>query len=394
MSEEPGDLSSLRRWGVVGAAFLSCFTCFGVSYSFGAFFDSMSDEFGSGKGMTALMFSLTTCFYFLGGVVTGRLADRFGPRRVVMVGALSMGIGLFLTSLVQAIWVGFITYGVGVGTATACGYVPMVAAVGGWFNKRRTVALGLAVSGIGAGTLICAPLAASLIDRYGWRTTYVIFAVGGAIALLLASIGAVKPPVVGDGGAVDLRALSRDRRFLTLYSASLITTMALFTPFVFVKTYATDRGVPSARAAALIGLIGASSIVGRLGLGALGAKIGPVRLMQASFGVMAGSYAIWLVADGRYGILVTFAIVLGVGYGGFIALSPAAVAVMFGTNGMATILGATYTGAGIGGLIGPPLAGAIIDGAGFNAGISYALITAVISTVVLYTLPVSRTAAT
>jgi MFS family permease len=392
MSEEPGDLSNLRRWGVVGAAFLSCFTCFGVAYSFGAFFDSMSEEFGSGRGMTALMFSLTTCFYFLGGVVTGRLADRFGPRRVVMVGAVSMGIGLFLTSLVQAIWVGFITYGVGVGTATACGYVPMVAAVGGWFNKRRTLALGLAVAGIGAGTLICAPLAASLIDRYGWRTTYVIFAIAGTVTLLIASIGAVKPPIVGDGGAVDLRALTRDRRFLTLYTASLITTMALFTPFVFVKTYATDRGIPSARAAALIGLIGASSIVGRLGLGALGAKVGPVRLMQASFGVMAGSYAIWLVADGRYGVLVTFAIVLGVGYGGFIALSPAAVAVMFGTNGMATILGATYTGAGIGGLIGPPLAGAIIDSAGFNAGIAYALITAAVSTVVLYTLPVSRTA--
>ena len=82
--------------------------------------------------------------------------------------------------------------------------------------------------------------------------------------------------------------------------------------------------------------------------------------------------------------------VLGVGYGGFIALSPAAVAVMFGTNGMATILGATYTGAGIGGLIGPPLAGAIIDTSGFNAGITYALITAGVSAVVLYTLPVAR----
>jgi MFS family permease len=221
----------------------------------------------------------------------------------------------------------------------------------------------------------------------------VIFAIAGMAALFIASIGAVKPPIVGGGGAVDLRALTRDRRFLTLYSASLITTMALFTPFVFVKTYATDRGIPSGRAAALIGVIGASSIVGRLGLGALGAKVGPIRLMQASFGVMAGSYAIWLVADGRYAVLVTFAIVLGVGYGGFIALSPAAVAVMFGTNGMATILGATYTGAGIGGLVGPPLAGAIIDGAGFNAGISYALITAAISTVVLFTLPVSRTSA-
>ena len=394
MMEEPGDLSGLRRWGIVAAAFLSCFTCFGVGYSFGAFFDSMSEEFNSGKGLTALMFSLTTCFYFLGGLITGRLADRFGPRRVVFVGAISMGIGLYLTSLVQAIWVGFITYGVGVGTATACGYVPMVATVGGWFNKGRTLALGIAVSGIGAGTLVCAPLAASLIDRFGWRTTYVVFAIGGMAALLIASVGAVTPPVVGDGGVVQLRTLVRDRRFITLYSASLITTMALFVPFVFIKTYATDRGVPSARAAALIGLIGASSIVGRLGLGALGAKVGPIRLMQAAFGVMASSYAIWLAADGRYGALVLFAVVLGVGYGGFIALSPAAVAVMFGTNGMATILGATYTGAGIGGLIGPPLAGAIIDSSGFNAGITYALITAGVSTVVLYTLPVARGAQT
>ncbi|MGB0147332.1 MAG: MFS transporter, partial [Ilumatobacteraceae bacterium] len=82
----------------------------------------------------------------------------------------------------------------------------------GWFNKRRTLALGIAVSGIGAGTLVCAPLAASLIDRYGWRTTYVVFAVGGMAALLIASLGAVTPPLVGDGGVVQLRTLVRDRR--------------------------------------------------------------------------------------------------------------------------------------------------------------------------------------
>ena len=385
---EPGDLSSLRRWLIVAAAFLSTFTCFGVAYSFGAFFESMSDEFGTGRGVTALMFALTTCFYFTGGVVTGRLADRFGPRPVVVVGALSMGVGLLLTSMVQHIWVGYITYGVGVGTATACGYVPMVATVGGWFIRRRTLALGLAVAGIGAGTLVCAPLAASLIDRYGWRTTYVIFAIGGTLALLIASLGASRPPLAGDGGSIELRELVRDRRFLTLYSSSLIATMALFTPFVFVKSYATDRGIPSARAAAIVGVIGASSIVGRLGLGALGGRIGPIRLMQVAFAVMTGSYAIWLVAGGNYSILITFAIVLGVGYGGFIALSPAAVALMFGTNGMATVLGATYTGAGIGGLIGPPLAGVIIDRAGYGAGITYAIVVAGLSTIVLLTLPV------
>ncbi len=388
VSEEPGDLKPAARWGIVAAAFLSTFTCFGVAYSFGAFFDSMATEFGTGKGQTALMFSLTTCFYFMGGVVTGRLADRFGPRPVMLVGAVSMGLGLLLTSMVQSLWVGFITYGIGVGTATACGYVPMVATVGGWFTKQRTMALGLAVSGIGAGTLVCAPLAATLIEAHGWRTTYVIFAIGGTAAMLIASIGAVRPPAVGGGGTVDLRAIVRDRRFITLYLASLITSMALFVPFVFVKSYATDQGIAAGPAAALVGFIGAASIAGRLGLGALGAKVGPVRLMQFSFLVMTLSYLIWVSAGASYAVLVLFAVVLGVGYGGFIALSPAAVAILFGTNGMATILGATYTGAGVGGLFGPPLAGAIIDSSGYSAGIWFAVIMGGLSAVVLYTLPV------
>jgi MFS family permease len=193
---------------------------------------------------------------------------------------------------------------------------------------------------------------------------------------------------VGAGGTVDLGSVVRDRRFITLYMASLIATMALFTPFVFIKTYATDEGIASGPAAALVGLIGASSIVGRLGLGALGAKVGPVRLMQFSFFVMSASFAIWLFAGASYPVLVVFAVVLGVGYGGFIALSPAVVALLFGTNGMATILGATYTGAGIGGLFGPPLAGAIIDSSGYSAGIVFAIAMAAIATVVLYTLPV------
>ena len=97
---------------------------------------------------------------------------------------------------------------------------------------------------------------------------------------------------------------------------------------------------------------------------------------------------IWLAADGRYGVLVLFAVVLGVGYGGFIALSPAAVAVMFGTNGMATILGATYTGAGMVGSLGRRCRG---DYRQFWVQCrNHLRCTAGVSTVVLYTLPVAR----
>jgi MFS family permease len=105
---------------------------------------------------------------------------------------------------------------------------------------------------------------------------------------------------------------------------------------------------------------------------------------------MAVSYLLWMASDGRYGLLVAYTVVMGVGYGGFIALSPAVVAQLFGTDGMATILGATYTAAGIGGLIGPPVAGAIIDRSGFGAGIGFAMAMTVVATATLTALPRGR----
>jgi MFS family permease len=380
-------MDSGRSWIVVAAAFISTFTVFGVVYSFGAFFDSMAAEFEIGRGATALMFSITTALYFTLGLVTGRMADRFGPRPVVITGAIALGLGLIITSRVNSIWTGYATYGIGVGIAAACGYVPMVATVGGWFERKRTLALGLAVSGIGAGTLVFAPIANALIEAYGWRTAYVILGISGTSLLLIASLGAFRPPVPVGSSRVDLRLIIRNRSFLSLYAASLMASMALFVPFVFIKSYATERGVDSGLAATLVGIIGASSIIGRLGIGALGTRWGTTTLMQGSFAIMTLSYLLWLFADGTYVVLVIFAIVMGVGYGGFIALSPAVVATLFGTVGMATILGAVYTSAGLGGLIGPPIAGEIIDRVSYPAGIIFALVMTGFGTLALLALP-------
>jgi MFS family permease len=109
--------------------------------------------------------------------------------------------------------------------------------------------------------------------------------------------------------------------------------------------------------------------------------------MQLSYATMAASFAIWLVAGDRYGLLVLFAVVMGVAYGGFIALAPAVTAGLFGTIGLGGVLGALYTAAGLGGLVGPPLIGALIDRTSYAAGIAAAMAVSAAAAVVLRMLP-------
>lgn len=371
-------------WGVVAATFLATFTSFGVVYSFGAFFGPMADEFGSKRSATAFFFSITTFLYFGLGVFSGRIADRIGPRRVLLVGAALMVAGLLATSRVHSLWVGYLTYGIGVGAGVACAYVPMVAAVGGWFERQRTTALGLSVAGIGVGTLVQGPVTERLIDAHGWRRTYVILAVAAGALLTLASLGARRPPVVrAAAAAAPLRVtIGRSRPFWLLYGASFLAAIPLFTPFVFLGDYVRERNIDGS-AGLVVGAIGLSSVVGRLGLGALASRFGSLRVYRLAFAVMAASYGLWFLAGDRYAVLFVFAAVLGTSYGGFVALSPAVAAELFGPIGLGGVLGALYTAAGVGGLIGSPLMGQLIDRFDYRPTLVVCMVIGAVAVVVL-----------
>ncbi|MEZ5411535.1 MAG: MFS transporter [Acidimicrobiales bacterium] len=389
----PDGLDSPRAWLVAASAFLSTFTVFGVTYSFGAFFKPMADEFGTDRSTTALFFSITTFLYFAIGVVTGKVADARGPRPVLLVGAVCMVAGLVATSRVDSIELGFVTYGLGVGIGVACAYVPMVSSVGAWFERRRTTALGVAVAGIGVGTLVVAPLAESLISRYGWRRSYVILAVGVAVLLAVASVGAHRP----ERGAQTAPAqalsgvLRTSRPFWILYGSMFLLSATLFVPFVFLDDYLETEAI-SGSAGWLVGLIGMSSVAGRLMLGRLAARWSSLRLYRTCIAVNGASFLIWVLVGHSYVALLAFAVVMGVSYGGFIALAPAVAAELFGTIGLGAILGALYTSAGIGGLIGPPLMGRLIDAYDYTPTLVIAMVLALVAAAVL--LPLERRAAT
>ncbi len=376
---------SARAWSVVGAAFLAMFTVFGVAYSFGAFLLPMSEALGAGRGATAGVFSLTTVALFGLGALTGPAVDRFGPRPVVLAGALALGLGLVLTSRATTLWHAYLGHGLGVGLGVACSYVPLVAVVGGWFTRRRTLAVGIAVSGIGLGTLLVAPLAAELIGRYGWRDAYLLLAAVSTVVLVGCALLVRPAPVSTHGEAVPLLPRLRTPAYLRLYLSGLLLSVVLFVPFVHLPAYAASRGAGDVAAAALIGVIGAASVVGRLGLGAVAARTGVLRTYQACFALMAGSFLLWLGAPG-YPRLAAFAALLGIGYGGFVALGPALVAGLFGVRGLGGLLGVLYTSAAVGSAIGPPAAGAVIDATGgYSPVIVGALAVGALATAVVLT---------
>jgi MFS family permease len=378
-----GTVDSARAWRAVLAGFTSMFAVFGVAYSFGAFFGPMGDELGSGRGATSLVFSITAFLWFTLGAVSGPAVDRYGPRPVLLTGAAVMGTGLLLTSQVDSIVVGYATYGVGVGVGVACGYVPMVAVVGGWFERRRSTALGVAVAGVGLGTVVAAPVAARLIDLYGWRTGYVVLAAASTALLLLAAALAERPPVpAASAVARSLGQAVRTPAFASLYFSAVLLSLALFQVFVYLPDFAEDDGASEVAAAGLVAVVAAASIVGRLVLGPVADKVGRIRTYRLCFLVMGLSFAIWLGAP-SYAWLVVFAAVMGAGYGGFVALSPAVVAEVFGVTGLGRLIGVLFTGAGLGALVGPPLAGLVIDAHGYRWAIGASMVVALCAALAL-----------
>lgn len=369
-----------RGWIVVAAVHAVLFVAFGVSYSFAAFFSAFQAEFGAARGDVSLVFAISGFLYFMVGAVAGNVADRFGPRRVVLAGVALLAAGLAIASRAPTLAALYVTYSVGVGLGVGCLYVPAVGAVQPWFIRRRGVASGVAVAGIGLGTLVVPLLATWLVGTVGWRGAFEVFAagvlvVGGVAAALvdndprrhgLAPDGdpalAGMPPKQAPRGILLTEAATK-RAFWLKYGAILCCSLGLFIPFVHLTPYARDHGLPEEIGVLLMGLIGVGSLVGRFGLAGLGDRMPRTSLHGVLYLGMAAMLALWLGSSSVLP-LALFAIVFGAFYGAFVALQPALAMDFYGARNVAGIIGALYTAAGIGNLIGPWLAGVAYDVSG------------------------------
>jgi predicted MFS family arabinose efflux permease len=271
-----------------------------------------------------------------------------------------MGGGLAVTALVTDINIAYLTYGLCVGMGAACAYIPTFAILGGWFERWRTRALSFAAAGTGLGMLALPPLCAVIIKHFGWRpAALTLAAISGAIlfasAVLVRSPPSSPSPTASEG----LGRTLRSRAFVLIYSSWVLGTIALFVPLIFLPAFAVARGADPVAASWLISIVGGASVLGRLGIGYVGAER-TLLLYKGSILAMAVSYVLWLLLP-SYGWLLVFAAVLGVAYGVRIALVAPVLIALFGLSRLGSLLGTFFTATGIAGLAAPAAANLAID---------------------------------
>ena len=364
-SPPAADSEPRAAWVMVWATFVALAVIFGVSYSFAAFFEAFSAEFNAPRAQVSLVFGLSGLIYFVLGAGAGLLADRFGPRLVCSAGMLCIAGGLLATSLAHDIRTVYAAYALGIGVGIGLVYTPSIAAVQPWFTRRRGLAAGIASAGIGAGTVAVPLLASVLIPALQWRGALQVLAVGVLVLGLGASALLRRAPsaTAGAGGSVQgmtLRQAVASPSFRWLYGLTFVASPAMFIPFAHVSAAARDLGVAEAQAVGLVGLIGIGSLTGRFAIGALADRLGRAWTLAVAQLSMAAAYGLWWLAGG-YPAMVVFALWMGLSYGGIVSLLPALCMDLFGARAVSAILGTLYTGAALGNLLGPWLAGAVFD---------------------------------
>jgi MFS family permease len=370
-------------WWVVTGAFLCMLTGFAMVYSFAAFFSPLEQEFGAQRGETSLVFSIAAFLYFSVGSIAGAIADRTGPRPVVIGGLLLVAIGLVVAARAGSLLEIYVGYGLGVGVGVGLSYVPSIAAVQHWFHRGRGTASGVAVAGIGVGTLIGAPLAHELIARLGWRPTYLVLAALTALGAIVAGALVRRGPEhygLGPDGdpphphgvarilpGLSLREAMGTWPFWTIYTGALLMSFGLFVPFVHIVPYVRDAGLSEGFGVLLIMLLGVGSTVGRFLFASLTNWLGRRRsfaMMYVGAGLMM---IVWSQSTSKPA-LIAFALLFGAFYGGFVAIAPSLAADYFGAKALGSVIGTLYSGVGIGALFGSPVAGFAYDFFGSYSG--------------------------
>jgi MFS family permease len=367
--------SQSYRWIIVAAGGVIGCVAIGCLFSLPVFIIPIAEE--TGWSRTGISAAMTIAFIAMavGSMVWGMLSDRYGPRIVVLTGALILSVSLYGLSFVTSLAAYQAIYGVLIGGSMAAFFAPMMATVTGWFDTHRSLAVSLVSAGMGMAPVTMSPLAAWLIAHHDWRTSYQIIAVIAALVLVPLSLLLRRPPALAAGAAAtpagDLPGQQAMTTRTALVSAPFIV-LALTNffccathsgPIFHTVSYAISCGIPAMTAVTIYGVEGLAGMAGRLGFGVLADRFGAKLLLVAGLLVQAfGALGYFFAHD--LAAFYSVAAVFGFVYAGTMPLYAVLARENFPLRMMGTIIGGTAMAGSLGMATGPIFGGWIFDHTG------------------------------
>jgi OFA family oxalate/formate antiporter-like MFS transporter len=369
-------------WIVYACFFISIYVSASIYYSFTAYFDPLIKEFGWSYTEVSFALSLRGLELSFLAPVVGFFVDRYGARKICLLGVVTIGVGFILLSLTQSLWLFYATIILIAFGGGGCTGVVMNQAVSNWFQKRIGLALGIMNAGVGACGLLI-PVVVWLIDACGWRSAVVILGVGTwVICIPLALVIRDAPEKYGlhpDGAAVTpAEALQtggcdlvpprfadaiKDRAFLFVALSEAIRMMAAGAVITHIMPYLNLLQVPRSTAGLITGAMSVVSIPGRFGFGWFADLFDKRYVAAVASGLMSlGMFLLCYVDTGW--VMLLFLLLYPIGFGGAVTLRGAILQEYFGRASFGRLIGLVMGCSAVGSIIGPTLAGYLFDTTG------------------------------
>ncbi|MDP2818169.1 MAG: MFS transporter [Polaromonas sp.] len=284
-------------------------------------------DFGVARADAALPYTLLMVGFGIGGMLMGRLADRFGVAVPLSVGAVGMGLGFAAAAMSGSVWLFALAHGVLIGLlGSSATFSPLLADTSLWFARRRGIAVAVCASGNYLGGALWPPIIQHFVESVGWRQTYWGLGLFCSLAMLgLAQLMRQRPPALALA-PVNVRGVAAsDRPFnLTLGQAQallcvagLSCCVAMSMPQVHIVAYCSDLGFGAARGAEMLSLMLACGIVSRLISGAICDRIGGLRTLLLGSALQTVALLLFIPFDGMVSLYVISAM-FGLFQGGIV----------------------------------------------------------------------------
>ena len=307
------------------AASLALMTISGVGmYAVAVALPAVQAEFGIARSAASLPYAATMIGFGLGGILMGRLSDRFGVMVPVLIGAVCLGLGFVAAGASAGLWQFALVQGLLIGLlGTSSAFVPLVADTSMWFTRRRGIAVAICASGNYLAGAVWPPILQHYFDTIGWRATFTGVGVFCAATMIpLAFALRRKPPELGS--AVLSSSISNKKidippntLFALLCIAGVGCCVAMSMPQVHIVAYCGDLGYGAARGAQMLSMMLGFGIVSRLASGWICDRVGGLRTLLLGSGLQVVALLLFLPFDGLYSLYLVSAL-FGLFQGGIV----------------------------------------------------------------------------